>query len=339
MISFFKTLRRDLKRPSDDDRHILARKKAFAIGATALGLLVATSMAVSGYAFMSIAYYSLMTFTGFFATTFLLFTNVRNIIGQWIDDHIINPPRPITLPNPNRRELGSKTTQYNESVNILKRAKTDTSITIGQIKAELKKIFALRSFTSLSMTQDKFDKLWQSFEKDYKKFKTNITNESDWKKQENLITLKKLAIDAVILTDQLFALLESDIRNDKKDVGTETVAQKLNDQSKIYRRIFLNNALIDLYHFARGIAVYQHTLTIKSEHSTEYLPEFYQETTKQNDIRKIYNTFIKHGFYLQYGTKAFREQLNNYGNVCNLWTQKDSKKKRKFSVYPSSRPN
>lgn len=342
MISFLKTLRRDLKRPSDDDRHISARKTAFTLLALLLGLGVATSMAMSGSALMSIAYYSLITSISFFASTFLLFTNVRHTLWQWVDDLIINRPKAVTIPNPNPALLKSKDKEYAKSLDILNRAKTDPSISIKEIKEELKKIFAFRSFTSLNITQEKFDKRYKLFEKDYKHFQTSIASESDWKIIENLVTLKKLAIEAVIISDQLLALLEKDILRDKKEINTANVAEKLTSDKKIYRSKFLSATLIDLYHFARGVAVWKHSPR-KSARPTEHLPEFYQEGSKQNEIRKIYNTFIKHGFYLRYGNKAFRNQLNNYGEMgemYSVWTQKDSKKRRKFSAYPPySRPS
>ena len=327
MFAFFREIFEDLARSKDDPRHLKARKKAFTALALGIGLICAVGMPLMGYTLVGTLLGTLISMGSTVALTFTLFTPTRQRIVKWIDD-IIHPPVPVIIAPPDADN--SKAIQYKEIVANLVLAKTE-KVDIKIIKDNLKKLFNLRSYMPLS--NESFESRWKLFEEKYLAFQKKIMTDKEWIKIENITELKELTIDATILSDMMFAVLENDIRAQGQQVTTKTVANALTDQSKTYYRKFLDGALVGLYNFARGNTHYStEGLLIRPIQSPESSPDYYQPGLK-NDVRKIYNAFIKQGFYQRYGNKAFAQELATKDPRFEILVRKDSKKTRKFKAF------
>ena len=332
MFRFFKKLKEDLRLSHDSNDYIKAKKTALVLLSLMLSLSLSIGLVFTGTALLTTFVATMSSFVLTMSASLLFFTNFKKDITNWIDDHITNPPRSITIvpvqANPD------KVKELKEAIDNLALAKEQPDIDIHIIKNTLKQIFNLRSYHAL--TDAEFEEKVKLFKEQFDGFKQNIAQESDWKIKSNITALKRLTLDAVILSDALMAKIEQDIKNENQPVSTNQVAAKLTDANKGYADTFLYSALIGLYHFARGHAYYANSLMHRSDFYTETLPEFYQAGSIQNDVRKIYNTFIKHGFDNRYGGKAFRQKLHDTpDDSIEQSTRKDSKKTRKFNAHPT----
>ncbi|MGD9591610.1 MAG: hypothetical protein AB7V32_03725, partial [Candidatus Berkiella sp.] len=220
---------------------------------------------------------------------------------------------------------------YQQIVKHLLGSKSEP-VDIDIIKDHLKNLFELRSY--MPLPKDKVEERWQNFEQRYKAFQKTITDEKDWNKIENGIALKELTLDAAILSDMMFAVLEKELREEGKEVTTQTVSQALCDQNKSYNARFLQGAIVDLYNFARGNTHYEPDIDLfmRPNRPSETNQEYYENGIK-NDVRKIYNTFIKKGFYQRYGNKAFKKELSTKDSRFEKLVQVDSAKVRYFRAY------
>ncbi len=252
---FFRDLIQGLRLPSYYVLHQEARKTAFLLLGALIGLITGVGMAFSGYALLPIVLGSLTTFLTSIASTYLLFTDYRQKIAKIIDDYR-DPPIPVTIPAP--EDSPEKIAECTQIIDTLMKAKNDNanvgeslnSVNIATIKTELKKLFNLRSYNSLSETD--FNAQWKAFHDNYEEFQKKIPSENDWSKPEILNECRALAIEAVILSDTLCARLEQSLRNNNKEVTTQNISATLIDQTHEYCRRFIYGAIIDLYHFTRG---------------------------------------------------------------------------------------
>lgn len=328
MFGFFRVLRDDLALPTDNIRHQNARKKAFIGLSLMVGLVSIIFMPYFGLSLLNSATSAIAASISTLAFTFLAFTPLKHQIRNWIDD-IIHPPQPVNIPFQPRDIAKAK--QYKEIVDTLVLSKSEP-ISIQLTKDYLKQLFNLRPHMPLS--KDQFEAKWEIFQKKLTEFKKDIITEKEWNKIENLTKLKELSIDAVILSDMMFSILESDIRAENNQVTTKSVAHMLADSDKSYHQKFLNGALVELYNFARGstYTTCEGRVLMRSKHPSESIPSFYEPGLK-NDARKIYNVFIKHGFYQRYGNKAFKKELAAKDVRFDQLIRKDSKRVRKFKAF------
>ena len=146
---------------------------------------------------------------------------------------------------------------------------------------------------------------------------------------------------SVIFSDQVLAQAEKELRDRNKPISTATVSQLLVNQGKRYPFDFMYLGIIDLYHFTYGKFFIKDNGFLgypKACPDKAHEAKFYNKGTSENIARKMYNTFVKHGFYQRYGNKAFKEQLLKDDTRFESWTKKDSKKTKKFSGLPDTRP-
>ncbi len=331
MFRFFKKLREDLRLPRDSHEYMKAKKIAVGILSLAMGVSLSFGLWFTGFALLSSFVIATSAFALTLSASLFLFTNFKMDVAKWIDDHITNPPRPITLPSV--QTDANKIAELKDVLEKINLAKGQPELDINTIKSQLKQLFDLRSY-QLKLDDDLNQEI-ELFKNKFEMFKKTIQQESDWKNKANLVALKELTLDAVLLSDSLMAKIEQDIRTLRQPVTTNQVADKLTNPHEGYAQPFLYNALVSLYHFARGHAHYANSLVFRSMRSTENLPAFYQEGTIQNDVRKIYNCFFKHGFDERYGGKAFRQRLLTAEDpLFEQSTKRDSKKIRKFDAFP-----
>ncbi len=329
MLTFFRNLKNDLSFPSDDPRFIEARKKALLLLSVGISFITGISMAYLGYSLVSTLLAGVASFALAVGTSFILFTPFRSRVATWIDD-IIHPSVEVTIPASSKD--AKKTKEYKTIANdLLSNGQNINDVNV--IKDKLKTLFNLRAHAPI--TKEKFELKWTAFHEKYIAFRKSILAEKEWNIKENLDTLKQLAIEGVILSDLMFSVMEKEIREEKNPVTTKTIAAKLSNND--FRNKFIYGLIINLYHTARARLRYNKECEVflRSNTSCESSPEFYEEPTK-NTVRKLYNTFIKDGFYLRYGNKALRNEFLSKDKTLYDWSIKDSKKTRKFDAYPKS---
>lgn len=344
MLRILRQFIEDLRQPGYYVRHQMALRSAFLI----LGLFVGIGTGVGMYAYafnlMAVALGAIGAFLTTFSSVLLFNATLRQNFTRWVDD-IIRPPVAVTVPEPapsadNALHRGLLVASLNEfSTNI------HSLPLVPPIKNDLKQLFALRSYSQID--DAKLNESFTHYRTQLSDLMHDIHSHADWDKPEVVERLKSLMIIAVTFSDQLLACMESEMRHDNVPVTTANVSQRLIDQSRRYCRDFLYAGIVDLYHRARA-KYYVDNIDEHGEGIQHTLPPnspgidaFYQDGTPQNALRKVYNAFVKHGFYQRYGNKAFDYQLRSTvrgegdQRFAN-WTQKD--KNKDFRPMPDMRP-
>ncbi len=335
MLNTIKQFINDLRLPSHYVRHQNARKQAFLL----LGLLVSVASGMWMYyqaaTLVNIVLGTSLSFIATSAMLLLSFTDMREGLAKWWDDKI-HPPVSIIIPMPDK-DL-AKTQKRQDLITELTKPENKVSANqIKKLKENLQALFALRSYATVSNAD--LDKLKRQFDAKNENLLKNIKDPNDWEKPKVIAQLNQLIIEAIIYSDTLLACMEKEMREHKNPVSSENVSKMLINQSKRYCRDFMYSGVIDLYHQARS--------HIHVQDEFAYFPtdkrfnnKFYELGTSEYVLRKVYNTFIKHGFYQRYGNKAFNKALTKDDDrfCADKWTQKDSKKSRTFSPYPGTRP-
>jgi hypothetical protein len=272
------------------------------------------------------------------ANSFLsAFSSARASLAKRLDD-FMNPAIPVTLPSVVDPAKLKMRNQLIKDLLDPKKTKTDIK-NVAKLKKILKEIFALRSHSNT--TQKDLDKMIKQFNEKYTAFRKQIKKTADWTKPNIKQELRQLAIEAVLYSDAVLARLEQDLRDAKKPGTTESVSKSLANQSTDYGRNFMYSGIINLYSHARGRTTPMgQFVTINID--KKYGAKFYEADSHEGFLRKIYNTFIKDGFYQNYGNKAFKEQLlksmPDGDQRFEHWTHKDSKKTKTFRPFPDTRP-
>lgn len=341
-MSILQTLRQfvdDLLSPSYYVRHQMARKQVFMLLSLLVGIFTGISMYYYGFSLAVVALGSAGSLLATAVSSILGFTDERSNFAKFIDDKI-NPPIAVTI-KLSENDIERRNWHQARLALIqetLLSIRSSESIPISRLKENLKRLFKLRSYTTMSHTD--LDRLETQFNQNYTNFMKNIKTEADWGLPKNTKQLKSLIVEAVFYSDAVLARMEQEMREAKVAVSTENVAKWLKNQEKRYCRDFLYSGVIDLYHSAKS-----KLRVIKNEENEEQLllsrekdKGYYEAKTDKYVLRKIYNTFIKDGFYQRYGNKAFRYALLKEDGRFEHWTQRDSKKKRTFEPFPDTRP-
>lgn len=325
----------DLKLPSYYVRHQTARKQAFFFLSLLVGAATGLSMYYYGYVLAKIALGTILSAFATGTTTFMLFTTARDELAKWIDDKI-NPAIPVEITS-NADPL--KTARRDELIKEIRQTASDP-IDIAKLKANLKELFELRSYST--MTQDDLSQICQEFNTKYNSLLENIKSAEDWDKPKTIKGIELLLAESVIYNDAVLARMEQDMREAQESVTTENISKRLIKQSTRYCRDFIYSGIIDLYHQFRARTSVTADGFLNRAAGNEHSKKFYEANTFDNTTRKVYNTFVKHGFYQRYGNKAFKEQLLKYppegDSRFEHWTQKDSKKTKAFKAFPDTRP-
>lgn len=318
--------------------HQTEKKRAFLM----LGLLVAAGtgigMSYYGYVLTKIFLGTTLSFFATIGVTYSLFTDALKHLFRSIDD-IINPPRPVTLPYPIADP--NKVLEHKALLEEIKAIDCE-KIDIRVLKEKFKKLFELRSYFDID--DNALDGLFKEYLESYNNLLNNIKNEKSWDEPEILKKLPWLMTKGIIFSEALLARMEAEMREKEQEINTRSISANLINQSNRFCRVFLYAGAIDLYHVVRGRIFYttmgdsEDTMTlVHYPKNLDYQSKFYQKESPENNLRKMYNAFVKHGFYHRYGDKAFMEQLSNDDNRFKLWTEKD-KNIQEFCPMPGKRP-
>lgn len=331
LLTGFKQFITDLRTPTMALRHNMAKEAAF----VALGLIVGMASGFGMYFFgYTLANAALGALGAAFVTGFIplmRFTTARAELAAWADD-IIDPPVSVTLSSEVDKDKLAKRKQLIKEVLDSKNAEP-TAENVAKLKKTLKEIFSLRSHSDMSTTD--FKKLTDQFDAKYDALLKSIKSPEDWHKPDTLKQLQSLVVESAIYSDALLAQIEQELREVKKPVSTQNVAKALVERTRNKNDSrFLYSGIVDLYQLARS------RLATGGKGSPKFpekedVSKFYEGSTTEGMLRKVYNTFVKHGFYQNYGNKAFRKEFlkpySQFGDQrFDNWTQVDSKKTKAF---------
>ncbi len=297
--------------------------------ASMLALGTAYSLFTAGFSLLATVAGSFGIVSLSMATAFRLFPDFRAHVFKAVDD-LIHPPVPVILPE--TVASVDKTAELKGALHSLENLKNEGDI--KDIKSALKKVFELRSYNN-AMATEEYELRWEALKDKVE----NLSKDSNEIKQnpEKLKEWHTLVLETAILDDALLARLEHSLKEQNEPVSTENVSRLLVDQSKPYAFRFINDSLSSIYLSLRNASSISHGFDATGPIQRLTFPQdeaFYQKGNLLNDARKIYNCFMKHGFYQRYGNKAFKYQLlsshPNGDQRFELYTQKDSKKNRGF---------
>jgi hypothetical protein len=158
---------------------------------------------------------------------------------------------------------------------------------------------------------------------------------------ENQTNRRILMIEAILFTDAVLARIEKDIREAGETLTPKNISERLTRQTRrndgtAYFKMFVYGGVIDFYNTLRA-RVWEENGMLNRPNGYKG-DSFYQADSKDMDVLKLYNTFIKHGFDEKYGGKDFRAKLEVEDKRFVEWTRKDSKKTRDFKPFPTGRP-
>jgi len=214
---------------------------------------------------------------------------------------------------------------------------------IAILKERCKAVFALREHAELTHADLRIQ--YEAYQSKVLSFFTNLRSAEDWDLPKNQATRERLMIEGIILTDAILARAEKDLRDSGQPVTTETLVNRLASQSNdheghCYFLYFMQSGVIEFYHALRDRNRGEGFNPMYGANRECVRPTFYEPTHPDNKMRKLYNTLIKHGLEKNYGGKeALAEAFMNRDERFAAWTKRDSKKTKKFNVYPSTRPS
>lgn len=258
---------------------------------------------------------------------------------SWLPSYL-SPTHPTTLATteqPNNVACQSQVGSIQLRQVVIARLRANEYDSTKALKQDLKQLFALRRYFEPNTAHYAHCALVSS---QISTFLRGLTEPECWNDPATIKQARRLIIESILLTDSVLADMECFLRQAGKEPTALLMAQLLTDQSYQFCRNFIYTGIIELYPSLRektwlekipyvtvnGKSCYNHFVADRAE--TNAL--FFNHETPENVMRKLYNTFIKDGFYQRYGIETngendYRDYLRILDTRFGTWSTPDKK--------------
>ncbi|RAP37849.1 hypothetical protein B1207_02335 [Legionella quinlivanii] len=250
--------------------------------------------------------------------------------GSWLSDQLVRFTQATSYVAPQTEALEG------ERLNVIARLRANQYDSLTAQKNDLKRLIELRSsykpdagfYARLVHTSRLSREFWHS-----------ISKPECWENPEIIEKARQLVLENIILSDEILADMEYFIRDAGFEPTPLHVAALLDNQNLPFGRTFIYSGIVDFYAYFRekgwsgvigGLLINgKPARGFKFAEPAQTNSLFFNKNTQEYKLRKLYNTFIKYGFYQKYGEEEegadFRRTLSVADNRYVNWTSIDKK--------------
>ncbi|WP_133140037.1 hypothetical protein [Legionella genomosp. 1] len=250
---------------------------------------------------------------------------------SWLSEQLVRFTRATPYPVPQTEEV-----QEEDRFNVIARLRANQYDSLTAQKNDLKRLIELRSsyqpddgfYARLVHTSRLSREFWHS-----------INKPECWENPEIIERARQLVLENIILSDEILADMEYFIREAGFEPTPFHVAALLDNQGLPFGRTFIYSGIVDFYayfrekpwtHVVNGLLINGKPATgFEFAEPAQTNSLFFNKNTQEYKLRKLYNTFIKYGFYQKYGEEEegadFRRTLSVADNRYVNWTSIDKK--------------
>ncbi|KTD47985.1 hypothetical protein Lqui_2249 [Legionella quinlivanii] len=250
--------------------------------------------------------------------------------GSWLSEQLVRFTQATSYVAPQTEVL-----EEGDRLNVIARLRANQYDSLTAQKNDLKRLIKLRSSYK---PEDGFYARLVHTSRLSREFWHSINKPECWESPEIIEKARQLVLEHIILSDEILADMEYFIREAGFEPTPFRVAALLDNQDLPFGRTFIYSGIVDFYayfrekgwtHVVNGLLINgKPAIGFEFAEPAQTNLLFFNKNSPEYKLRKLYNTFIKYGFYQRYGEENgedFRKALSVADNRYVNWTSIDKK--------------